>query len=71
MGYEGVDKLKVDDFERLGFMDPDATYQAVSATHYTLIRNYEGSRVDGYSRGPKHDKLMQASNFPVLESTES
>lgn len=32
---------------------------------------YEGNKYDGFTRGPKHDKLMQASTFEKLENTEA
>jgi hypothetical protein len=71
MGMDGVPTLTQVDFERLGFQDARASYEAVSTLHYALMTNYEGSRYEGFIRGPKQDKLLQSTAFEKLESLES
>jgi hypothetical protein len=71
MGMDGVPTLTQVDFERLGFQNARASYEAVSTLHYALMTNYEGSRYEGFIRGPKQDKLLQSTAFEKLESLES
>jgi hypothetical protein len=71
MGYTGVPSLTQEDLERLGFLDPVETFDTIGPAHYSLMNTYEGNKYDGYTRGPKHDKLMQASLFEKLEQTDA
>jgi hypothetical protein len=71
MGYTGVPTLTLEDLERLGFMEPVASFDTIGPAHYSLMTTYEGNKYDGYIRGPKHDKLMQASMFEKLEHTDT
>jgi hypothetical protein len=58
MGYAGVPQLEIEDLMRLGFQHPENSIDTIGTAHYSLMINYEGTKYDGYSRGPKHDKLM-------------
>jgi hypothetical protein len=71
MGYTGVTQLNQEDLERLGFQNPEESIDTIGPAHYSLMMNYEGTRYDGYSSGPKHDKLMQATSFEKLENTDA
>jgi hypothetical protein len=70
MGYTGVPQLQIEDLERLGFQNPEESIDTIGAAHYSLMMNYEGTKYDGYTRGPRHDKLMQATSFEKLENTD-
>jgi hypothetical protein len=71
MGYTGVPTLTIEDLERLGFSDPTESIDTIGPAHYLLMTAYEGNTYDGFTRGPKHHKLMQASTFEKLENTEA
>lgn len=70
MGYAGVPQLQIEDLVRLGFQKPEESIDTIGASHYSLMMNYEGTKYDSYARGPKHDKLMQATSFEKLENTD-
>ena len=40
MGLDGVETLRVEDLERIGFSDPQKAYRAFHTEHQTLMANW-------------------------------
>ena len=68
--YEGVEALSLDILKNLQFYNPKSTFEDIAPAHYALQRNWENNSPHGYSCGPKHDKLMNATSMPTLDAVD-